>query len=132
MKTVLLLEDEPLIAMSIEDGLQAAGYVAVTEMSRAGAHGWLDTNRPDAVIVDVLLQDGSSEDVASRIKAAEIPFVVHSGDLRDMHVDTAFAAGVWVSKPSSGSDLVEALASLLLPSRDEADRISSPEFADGV
>lgn len=115
MKTVLVLEDEPLIAMSIVDELENAGFSVATAMSCEEATSWLDANSPDAVVVDIVLRDGESCSVVSRLVDARIPFVVHSGDPADTHAGTPYETGLWVSKPSAGSDIVQALESLLVP-----------------
>lgn len=113
MTSVLLLEDEPLIAMALEDDLRFAGFSVTIAMSVEDAVNWLDGNSPDLAIVDVMLSDGPAEDVAARLSQSNIPFVVHTGDLKDMHHDTPFAAGLWVSKPASSSDILDALNKLL-------------------
>ena len=107
--TVLVLEDEPLIAMSIEDDLRAAGFVNATVGSCTDAHAWLDGNRPTVVIVDIELRDGPSHAIAERLVNERIPFVVHSGDVADALQGTPYEHGVWLSKPSLPEDLIAAI-----------------------
>jgi DNA-binding response OmpR family regulator len=109
----LLLEDEPLIAMDLELTLESAGFEVHTMVSCKEAHAWLDAWTPDVVIVDIELQDGSSESVVRRLTDNKVPFIVHSGDLPSLHSDTPFAAGRWVNKPSLTGELVDAARELL-------------------
>lgn len=108
-RTALILEDEPLIAMSVEDDLRAAGFAIATVASCKDAHAWLDDNRPDVVIVDIELHDGPSHAVVERLVSDGIPFVVHSGDVADALVGTPFERGIWLSKPSLLEDLLASI-----------------------
>lgn len=110
----LLLEDEPLIAMGIEDELECAGFVVSTAVSCEEANAWLDANVPDVVVVDIVLRDGQSCGVVARLIEAKIPFVVHSGDQPNMHAGTPYADGVWVSKPSASNEIADAARTLLV------------------
>lgn len=116
----LLLEDEALIAMDIEQALGSAGYDVTTVLTCAQAALWLQTRRPDVVIVDVMLRDGTSEAIVSKLVQERIPFLVHSGDVPGIYAGTPFAHGVWVSKPASSSDLVEAANGLILAKAEQA------------
>lgn len=116
-RTALVLEDEPLIAMSVEDDLRAAGFAIATVASCEDAHAWLDSNRPDVVVVDIALRDGPSHAVVERLVSNGIPFVVHSGDVADALVGTPFERGIWLSKPSLPEDLIASIekATLVRP-----------------
>lgn len=107
--TVLLLEDEPLIAMDIELALKAEGFDVSSAMSCFEASLWLNQYRPDIVVVDIELQDGTCTDVAIRLLKNDIPFIVYSGDRQSFHVDTPFAQGTWIGKPAPPEDIVHAL-----------------------
>ncbi|WP_051371497.1 response regulator [Mesorhizobium loti] len=52
--SVVLLEDEPLIAIDIEDQLQSAGFNIVKVLSTcAEALEWLQDHSPDIAILDL-------------------------------------------------------------------------------
>jgi DNA-binding response OmpR family regulator len=111
----LLLEDEPLIALDLEQMLEGAGFDVATVMSCKDADDWLSLCRPDIVIVDIVLRDGRSDQVVERLIEDGIPFIVHSGDHPGMHVGTAFANGRWVNKPAAPDELVNAARELINP-----------------
>ena len=109
----LLLEDEPLIAIDLEQMLKAAGFQVATVMSCAEAEEWLAAQKPDIVIVDILLRDGPADKVVERLVDADIPFVVHSGDHPSQHAGTPFEHGSWISKPASEEDLIGVARTLI-------------------
>lgn len=109
----LLLEDEPLIALDIEAILEGAGFDVTTVMSCADASDWLDSCRPDIVVVDIILTDGPCHAIVEKLIEAHIPFIVHSGDHPSMHVGTPFAHGRWVSKPADGDELAAVALAIL-------------------
>ncbi|MCW2337498.1 CheY-like chemotaxis protein [Sphingobium sp. B2D3A] len=58
---VLIIEDEPLIAFQIEEIVTSIGHVAVgTAATHAQAVALFDQHRPDLVLADIQLADGSS------------------------------------------------------------------------
>ena len=109
----LLLEDEPLISMDLELTLGNAGFDVSTVMSCSEAEEWLEICRPDVVIVDIMLQDGPATAVVSKLVEAEIPFIVHSGELESQHVGTPLERGLWLSKPAIAEELVGAAKTLV-------------------
>lgn len=108
-RTALLLEDEPLIAIDVEQNLRDAGFDVSIVATCADALEWLEVCRPDIVIVDIVLRDGPCHEVVEQLVNNDIPFVVHSGDVADAHVGTPFEHGVWLSKPSMPEGLVAAI-----------------------
>ncbi len=58
---VLIIEDEPLIALQIEEIVTSLGHNVVgTATTHAQAVARFDTHRPDLVLADIQLADGSS------------------------------------------------------------------------
>lgn len=118
LHTVLLVENEPLIAMDLEGMLLSAGAGSVHHaMSSGDALDWLDGTRPDLAILDLFLSDGSSAPVAERLRLQGTPFVIYSGHTHDSAPDAAaFGDVVWLPKPCTQSELVAAVSrSLRLP-----------------
>lgn len=123
--TILILEDEPLIAMDLELTLQTAGYaVAATLASGTDAESWLEENRADLALVDPELRDGVCEKVASILQRENIPFLICSGRLpNDEALSPAMREAVWLGKPTAAEDLLLAIDSAL----QEAHRLSEIE-----
>lgn len=110
--TVLLLEDEPLIALDVEEILNEAGFNDVRIISSCrDANSWLSKGEPVVVIVDPGLRDGLCYAVVRLLVERKIPFVVHSGDDHSLvEEEPAFARGYWLSKPSMPADMVKAIS----------------------
>jgi CheY-like chemotaxis protein len=78
--SVLVVEDEPLIAMMIEDFIDILGHsLAGTCESVAEAVEKVEEGGFDVVILDVNLRDGPCWPVADVLKDKGIPFVVATG-----------------------------------------------------
>jgi DNA-binding response OmpR family regulator len=108
-KSILILEDEPLIALDHDEIVERAGFRQVTIFSNcAAAREWLQLNTPTLALLDVRLRDGPCSDVAALLRNKGIPFVVCSGSSQE-EVDPAFRHGIWVSKPCIPEDLIAAL-----------------------
>lgn len=65
-KTILLVEDDPAIAMIIRETLvgECGHFASVASLAERNA--WLTDNRPDLIITDVVLPDGDGIDSLSR------------------------------------------------------------------
>lgn len=109
----LLLEDEPLISIDVEETLEEAGFAVTTVMSCRDADDWLNMCRPDVAIVDIELKDGPCTRVVERLIAADVPFIVHSGEHLSTYVGTPFARGLWLSKPAEPGELADAARALI-------------------
>ncbi|RWC04268.1 MAG: response regulator [Mesorhizobium sp.] len=109
---ILVLEDEFLIAMDVEQLCRdyGAGDVVVAhdlaEIDRQSI-----ASRFDAAIVDLMLGGTSTLDFASRLHESGVPFVFASGHSDMDEIKVAFPDVRLVTKPYSGDDLVEAVAS---------------------
>lgn len=79
-KTVLLVEDEPIVAMLVEDMLAGLGAQVIGPAARLSEAMELARNaRFDAVVLDVNLGSDSSEAVAEVLRERAIPYVLATG-----------------------------------------------------
>jgi CheY-like chemotaxis protein len=97
-KTILVLEDEPIIAMALEDHLEFAGAVPVVAATLAQAHEAVERQQLDAAILDVNVHGEKSYAVAESLSARGIPFVFASGYGDTLH-QAEFAQVPTVTKP---------------------------------
>ncbi len=110
-KSILVLEDEFLIAMDVEQMCSDAGAAdiliirTVPEAEAALEQG----RRFDAAIVDVMLAGRPTLDFARRLGDAGIPFVFATGYAENEELATAFPGVAVVSKPYAGHAIVSAL-----------------------
>jgi CheY-like chemotaxis protein len=79
-KRVLLVEDEPIIAMAVEDMLGDLGCVVAGPALSAAAAEHLARNEPlDAALLDINMGDGASFPIAAILRDRNIPFVFATG-----------------------------------------------------
>ena len=77
--SILICEDEPLIALGIADALSRAGARVLKVRSIADALIAVEDEVPSAVILDHVLTDGESSQLRECLKERCIPYVLHSG-----------------------------------------------------
>lgn len=111
LKTILIVENEPLIAMDVEAMLTALGAARVHHALTCGeALEWIDGNDPGIAILNLHLRDGPGTIVAERLAARTIPFVVYSGDTHASPDESELIAqAVWITKPCTQDELMDAL-----------------------
>ena len=115
VSSILVVENEPLIAMDVEAMLLDAGARAVHHaQSCHEALDWLSGNGPDVVILDLHLRDGPGTLVAEALNRRAIPFIVYSGDTHSTAGTVDLTRHVpWLNKPCSQQDLISAILSAL-------------------
>jgi CheY-like chemotaxis protein len=80
-RSILIVEDEPLIAMMLEDFLDSLGHKVIgTCESVEDALALVESGGFDVAIIDVQLKDGKNVwPVADRLADAGTPFVIATG-----------------------------------------------------
>jgi DNA-binding response OmpR family regulator len=80
MARVLVLEDEPLIAMMMEDWLRELGHEPIGPVgSVSEALFLIESTRLDAALLDVAVAGETSYGVAERLRADNVPFAFVTG-----------------------------------------------------
>ena len=110
---VLIIEDEPIIALGIEDvlidaGFQIAGVAGKLEQALA----LIASGACDVAIVDANLAGVSASAVAIALAARKLPFVVMSGYSPEQ-LQEVFPDALFIQKPCRPELLIETLNSLL-------------------
>ncbi|WP_185829161.1 MASE1 domain-containing protein [Sphingomonas ginkgonis] len=97
---VLVLEDEPLIALQLEDSLIEGGCEVVGVASTVEqALEMIEQRRPTAAVLDINLGDVTSFTVADRLTALALPFIFCTGYAGAAAVPDRFAAVPVIRKP---------------------------------
>ncbi|MXP41496.1 PAS domain-containing protein [Altererythrobacter soli] len=79
-RTVLIVEDEPLISLEMQAMVEAMGYnVLGPAPSVAEAQELLKGQRPDIAVLDVNVRGESSDSIARALTALRVPFVYCTG-----------------------------------------------------
>ena len=107
-RSILLIEDEPLIALDIQQALEREGAQVQTARSLASASQFVQGDTLSAAIVDFALSDGDAADICAILKRRGIPFILHSG-----YPSCCGDAAAIIPKPARPDDLVFALRDVL-------------------
>jgi CheY-like chemotaxis protein len=108
---VLIVEDDPIIALDFEDTLLGFGVKTVrTAATVARALALIEERPPEFALLDVGLIREKSFAVAERLKALKIPFVFVTGYGSDARLPAALANQPRLAKPYS-TDALKALLS---------------------
>jgi CheY-like chemotaxis protein len=106
---VLIVEDDPIIALDFEDTILGFGVKTVRIAGNvARALDLIAEQRPDFALLDVGLTREKSFAVAERLKALEIPFIFITGYGTDVRLPPAFADTPRLPKPYS-TDALKAM-----------------------
>jgi CheY-like chemotaxis protein len=109
-RDVLIVEDDPIIALDFEDTILGLGVSAVrTAGNVARALDMIAERAPDFVLLDVGLVREKSFAVAERLEALRIPFVFVTGYGADVRLPAEFSQKPRLPKPCSTDALEAAL-----------------------
>ncbi len=109
-RTVLLLEDEPLIRMSTADMLAELNLTVIEAGTTREAIKLLQDNEVDVLIADLTLPDGSGFDVARTAKQANPEVVIIFATGRSVDTPPDLAGAKWLSKPYDFTTLAKSLS----------------------
>lgn len=108
--TVLLLEDNMVIALDAEDMLTRMGAEKVEVAASAGeALRLISANPPDVAVLDVNLGDENSFPVADKLKELGVPYIFATGYGEEIGAPRAHQGRPFVRKPYSEAGIREAL-----------------------
>ncbi|WP_424964575.1 response regulator [Dinoroseobacter sp. S375] len=76
-KTILLLEDDPIVALDLKDQFVHEGYIVMGPFDRVSrAMDALRESKPDIAVLDLHLKDSSCDIVAEQLEAHSIPYAI--------------------------------------------------------
>jgi two-component system, OmpR family, KDP operon response regulator KdpE len=113
---ILVVDDEPQILRALQTSLRGAGYEVDTAADAAGALMAAGSHPPDAVILDLVLPDGTGTEVARRLREwTNVPILLLSVVGDDSEKVAALDAGAddYVTKPFSVDELLARLRAAL-------------------
>lgn len=114
-KRVLLLEDEFLIALDVEQICRDQGcedVIVFRALSEVPESATVPT-AVDVAIIDVMVDGGSTFELAHRLRQQKIPFVFATGLSQREEAFQAFESVPVVTKPYAAQQLVSALRSAM-------------------
>ena len=113
---ILVVDDEPQILRALQMKLRAAGYAVDTATTAQEALMKAGMRPPEAVVLDLLLPDGTGTDVCRELRSwSTAPILVLSAVGEEKEKIEALDAGAddYVTKPFSGDELLARLRAAL-------------------
>jgi len=114
-KTVMIIEDEPDAAELFGEMLRVIGFRVVKMFSSVPAIPLLSQEKPDLVVLDIMMPDISGLEVLRHIrndpKLASIPVIIVSAKSMpsDIKIGMEAGASVYLTKPVGFHDLKRAI-----------------------
>jgi len=136
MPKILVVEDSPSIIDALEYGLGTEGFKVVTATDGERSLVLFDRERPDLVLLDLMLPDLSGTEVCKRIRAtSSVPIIILTA--KDTEVDKVvgleLGADDYVTKPFSMRELVARVRAVLRRGREqEATDTTTAVEANGI
>lgn len=119
MPKILVVDDDRVIQQLIEVNLELEGYDVVKASNGEEALAMFAAERPDLVILDVMMPRINGKDVCRKLKSdpvsAKTPIIFLSARAQDMDVEAGLELGAdaYVTKPFDPSTLLDTVSSLL-------------------
>src|SRR4051794_38831520 len=114
--TILVVEDDAVLARTLIDALDLAGYRVWHAIDGADARSQLERARPDLILLDLILPDVDGLVLCYTLKAAaNVPIVICSGTnrRRDPILALKLGADDFVHKPFELDDLLARIEVIL-------------------
>ena len=106
---VLVVEDEESYQEALKVGLTVEGFVVVSATNLSEARELIETTKPDLILLDVMLPDGSGLDLCREIcESKRIPVIMVSARTEELDVVLGLEIGAadYVTKPYRLRELV--------------------------
>ncbi|MBL8061942.1 MAG: response regulator [Anaerolineales bacterium] len=118
-KTVMIIEDEPDAAELFAEMMRVNGYRVIKMFSSAPAIPIISQEKPDVILLDVMMPDISGLEVLRFIRRepelASIPVIIVSAKSMPSDIKNGIEAGasMYLTKPVGFQDLKQAVRKVL-------------------
>ena len=118
-RKILIADDEPNIVISLEYLMKREGYTVLVARDGQEALDTIARERPDLVLLDVMMPKKSGFEVCQAVRASEdlqatkILMLTAKGRDTDLAKGLALGANAYMTKPFSTRELVQKVAEML-------------------
>jgi two-component system response regulator RegX3 len=124
-RTILLVEDEESITTPLLEALRREGFDTAVSATAGESLALADRVKPDLVLLDVMLPDGSGFDVCRELRArSRVPIIMLTarGEESDRVAGLELGADDYVVKPFSARELVARVRAVLRRAAEAGER----------
>lgn len=116
-KRILVVDDDPVIRMLVSECLASAGHTVEMLSSGKECIAHLDRERPDLLVIDLLMPEVTGFDVIRGIRdstaLANLPIILLSANTeRDVQPTEGPRADRYIQKPFHLRELIDAVAEM--------------------
>jgi two-component system KDP operon response regulator KdpE len=115
-RLILVVDDEPAIVRLVSSRLAADGYAVKTVASGEEALAFVDKERPDLVVLDVMMPGIDGFETLRRLRAqVQVPVILLTARSGDADLARGFHAGAddYIAKPFNPDELALRVAAVL-------------------
>ncbi|MDH3901052.1 MAG: response regulator [Gammaproteobacteria bacterium] len=118
-KTILIVDDEPNIVLSVEFLMKREGFEVHTAEDGQAAIEMLAESRPDLMILDVMMPRKNGFEVCKEVRAdpalSGLPIILLSAKGREVEIAKGLSLGAdaYITKPFSTHELVARVKEML-------------------
>jgi len=131
-KRILIVDDEAMIRKAIHLALEKEGYEVVEAETGAEALRRIELNKPDLILLDIMLPDVSGFDVCRDIRKAglRVPIIILSAKTEEIDVVVGLEIGAddYITKPFRTRELLARIAAHLRKARQEEEAVNQGRF----
>ena len=113
---MLLVEDEDAIASPLVRHLERDGFTVTRARDLATARTHLGADRPDVVLLDLMLPDGDGRDLCHEIReTSDVPILMLTAraEIADRVLGLAIGADDYIPKPFAAAEVVARIQAIL-------------------
>lgn len=118
-KKILIVEDDPVIVISLEFLMKENGYETILTNNGEDAISKAKSEKPDLILLDIMLPNRSGLDVCQTLRnqseydSVKIVLLTAKGREVDVNKGISFGADAYITKPFSTRELVRKVEELL-------------------
>ena len=128
-RTIMVVDDNPDIVIIVTTILEAKGYVVQSASSGQEALSLLKGQKPDLIILDIMMPQMDGLEVLTRLKAdqstASIPVILLTAKIQENDIIAGYKAGAeyYITKPFTPTQVLEGINLIL--GRDQGRSVES-------
>jgi CheY-like chemotaxis protein len=122
-KSILIVDDDEVAVRMLRPALLSHGYAVLTAETGADGLQIVQSQKPDMILLDVLLPDINGREVCRQLKEAretrDIPvvFMTAKDSLEDIQAETEVGGIGHITKPVEIEVLIQAVEKILMPEK---------------
>jgi len=113
-RKILIVDDEPALVKVVSIKLRVSGYEVITALNGHEALSLIKSEKPDIVLLDVIMPGMDGFEVLQRLRAfSKIPVIIVSARLEYSRQAMTLGANAFIAKPFDIDELLKKIEQFL-------------------